>query len=326
MAVGRIDLSALPTPIFGPAMGTQGLGLVFYFVLPEFRSVAFVLSGLALALLCTAVLAHIAKHVLYPNHARQDVRNPALVAFYGQPAVTVLLAAEVFAHEATVLSEVLTAVGAVIAVGAAAAWTFARVSSAKLAARPAPPQLIPGIAFLMIPLTASAHVDASWCWVAVAIGLTLLGMVYLSPPQSLQDLPTPLAPTAATHLAAPAVACLDLLILVPGSAVAVAPLGIDAVVFAWLGLQLPRLLRAPFGLAWWAYTMPFSAVVLALSAVISATSAWWPVLHVALAINVLIVAAVAALSVMALIRGRLIPLSQPAQPVTALVPHSARAS
>lgn len=299
-------MSALPTAIFGPAMGIQGLALVVFHTEQWLHPAAMVLSGISLLILAISVLAHAVKLIRFPVAGRNDLRTPAFVCFYGQPGVTVLLAAEIFQGSARVFAAVLTSAGAVIAASSALALVHAR-DRVPEPGNPMPPQLIPGIACLMVPITAHDFLSEGWCWTILGAAAAVLATFYLAAPVGFPKLPAPLAPTAAIHLAAPAVACVDLAELLPHSPFDRIALGVTGFVFAGLVIRGRRLVSAPFGLPWWAFTMPFSAVILALGSVISPDGNWWAVIRLGLVVNALLVVVVGGRTIAALARGTLLP-------------------
>ncbi|WP_378740607.1 hypothetical protein [Nocardia brasiliensis] len=308
MTTNRIDLSALPPATFGPAMGIQGFALVTYFASDALHGIATAMSLFSLILLLAVSLLHGIKYARYPRHALQDLRTPALMSFYAQPAVTILLAAEVFHTSAARFAAALTLVGTGLAVLTAAGLTVARTRAPDT--QVTPPQLIPWIAVLMVPITAHAYVDARLCWLVVGLAVAGMAQAHLVSPATGSVLPPQLAPTTTIDLAVPAVLCIDIVVLTPGNPLAVIILGGACYVLVRQLARIDRLVSTPFGLSWWAFTMPFSALVLALAAVLRPGGPWWFIVYFGAVVNGLIVAWVSFRTVAGLFAGQLIPMKQ----------------
>ncbi|MFD3594490.1 hypothetical protein ACFWU5_17340 [Nocardia sp. NPDC058640] len=304
MTDNKIDLSALPVPLFGPAMGIQGLALVLLESWEVLRPVSVTLSAISLMILSVVALFQIIRSFVYPSEVSGDIRSPATVSFYAQPAVTVLLAAEVFAqwHTAGVL---LTALGVALAVPAAIAAMIANTGSDLPGAVPV--QLIPWIAVLMIPITAHTHIGVVWSWTALGFAAAGLAQVYFKTASSLNPVAAPLIPTTTIHLAVPSVVCVDLAVLSPENPLVDVSLGAAVFVFVSRLVRLRSLASCPFGLSWWALAMPFSALVLAAAVVAAPQSGWWALVWVGAGINVVIVAWVGYRTIVALMTATLIP-------------------
>ncbi|MFF3227151.1 hypothetical protein ACFYV7_30440 [Nocardia suismassiliense] len=304
----RIDLSALPPATFGPAMGIQGFALVTYLTSDALHGIAAAMSLFSLVLLLAVSMLHGTKYVRYPRHALQDLRTPALMSFYAQPAVTILLAAEVFHSSAPRVAAVLTLTGTGLAVLTAAGLTVARTRAPDTPV--SPPQLIPWIAVLMVPITAHAYVDERLCWLTIGLAVGGMAHSHVISRSAESALPPQLAPTTTIGLAVPAVLCIDMVVLAPGNPLAAGILGGACYVLVRQLAGIDRLMSSPFGLSWWAFTMPFSALVLALAAVLRPDGPWWFIVYCGALANGLIVAWVSFRTVAGLLAGQLIPVKQ----------------
>lgn len=315
-------LARVPAPVFAPAMGVAGLGLCW-------RSGAEALPGavphgigegiLASSgvLLAMAVTLYAAKLVRHTAAAWSDLTHPAQAGLLGQLPVALLLLAEAALPHARPLAAALTMAGAVLGAGLmlvlARGWLLRRHTLEQLG----PAWLIPSIALLMVPLvgTRLGAEEASWAMFSAGLFAWLAMLPPLAGRLVFHDpLPARAQPTLAILMAPPAVAFLAYLALRDTGAEPPRLDGIARVLFyvavataVLVAALLPRLIRPPFALSWWAFTMPVAAMVLALFAYADLTGRASFVIAsvVGLGVVTLSTGFVAVRTVLALVSGRL---------------------
>ncbi len=264
-------LAHLPIGVFATVMGLAGLTLAT----ERMAHAASVLGGAAVLLLALTIAVYLGLLVLYglklarhPDKVVEEWRHPVRLAFF--PAVTIglLLIATALQPHLPGLAEPLWLLGALAHLAA----MLAVVTSWIAATHFEPPHVnpawfIPAVGNVLVPL---AGVPAGWIelsWFFLAIGLlfwlVLLTLVF-NRLVFHHPLPAQLLPTLAILVAPPAVSFLAWVKLVGEPGAFGRMLYATAVLFAAIvALQLPRLVKLPWALSFWAYSFPLAAFTIA---------------------------------------------------------------
>lgn len=316
-------LARVPAPVFAPAMGVAGLGLCWRDGEGHWpQAVPHGIGDAVLAssgvLLAVAVALYAAKLVLHLKAVRLDLAHPAQAGLLGQLPVALLLLAEAALPHARPVAAALACAGAVLGAGLMLVLARGWVLRSHAAEHLGPAWLIPVIALLMVPLVGVrlGAVEASWAMFSAGLFAWLALLPLLAARLMFHDpLPARAQPTLAILVAPPAVAFLAYLVLQDTGAGPPRVDGIARLLFyaaAATGILMatlvPRLLRTPFGLSWWAFTMPLAALVLTLFAYadLTANATVSSAAAVGLGIITLSTGFVAARTLIALLSGRLI--------------------
>lgn len=264
-------LMHLPVSLFATVMGLGGFTLALTLGertlgLPHIASVAVFI--LALATFAVVLAVYATKLVRYPNSVLGEWRHPMRLAFFPAISIGLLLLAAGAVEHLPAIAPTLWIAGftlqSILTLAVIASWIGQR--SYQLS-QVGPAWFIPAVGNVVVPIAGVPLGFADVSWISFSAGLIfwllLMGLVF----QRLvigEPLPSRLQPTLAILIAPPAVAYLSLIRLDPGAEGATRLLGGMAFVFAAVvATQLPRMLKAPFSVAWWAMSFPLAALTLA---------------------------------------------------------------
>jgi tellurite resistance protein len=264
---GEASLAHLPLPLFAAPMGLGGLA--FAWRAAAHAGLAPAVIGEAAASLAVAVFV-----LVLSLFAAKATRHPAaLSAEWSHPVRGVFAAA---ATIAAMIAGILImpwwhAAGAALWAGAALAHVAVAVALLRRwilhpveVAHAAPSWMIPLVGNILAPLGAvpAGLPELGWLLFGIGAGLWLfvtplvLNRLIFHP-----GLPPRLVPSLAILLAPPAVAFLAWVTLAGGGLDATGRLLFGLALFfaASLLAMLPRFLRLPFFVSWWAFTFPAAA-------------------------------------------------------------------
>jgi tellurite resistance protein len=276
--MSRQSIEHLPVTLFAAVMGLGGTALAWrrahlVWDLPKWIPASF-LAGtfltLAIVVLIVVALSWLGKWVRHPAAATAEIHHPVKLAFL--PTITIALL--VVATAAQDINEPVArglwwvgAVGHLVAM----VWVMSQWSNRAdiLAGHVTPAWFIPVVGNVVTPLGAPTIGNVDLAWFAFGVGIVFwLGLLPLVLQRVLthdQPFPPPLLPTWAIFVAPPAMGMLSWVTLTGDADGPVTRvLYATAIMFFVLVLaQWRRLLAAPFGMPWWAYTFPFAAVAAA---------------------------------------------------------------
>ncbi|MES2298165.1 MAG: hypothetical protein V4582_14060 [Pseudomonadota bacterium] len=299
-------LARVPVPIFGGALGLLGLHLVAA-IHPTLSAMPLLRAGSLVsgcAVLAIGIVLHLARLAQRRAAFVRDAGNAALMPFFAQLGIALLLLAEAARALQPHLAFYVFALGSALSAALSAYWLVLAWRMRFALASVSPGWLVPPIAWLYIALLAPAFDDPALARVAFIVGcalalvsLVLLGARLLAGP----PLPTPARPALAVGVAIPA-----LLLLVvlddPKSADSFAASAlyiVTACAYVAALLALVPVVRARFMVSWWAFGMPLLAAAIAFDAYAkvhgSAALAWFA--QAAACIDALIVGALVLASV-----------------------------
>lgn len=310
------SLAHLPLPLFAAPMGLGGLALAWRqatgaFALPAAVGEAFAI--LSLAVLAGIGAAYAAKALRHPAATAAELTHPVRAVFTSAATVALIITALLVLPWSRAAGTVLLAVGASAHLAVAVALLARWISHPTEIAHASPTWLIPLVGNILVPLGAvpAGWPELGWLFFGLGAGLwvfvtpILLYRLIFHP-----DLAPRLLPTLAILLAPPSVGMLSWLALTGAGLDPMARVLFGLAVFFALALaaQVPRLMRLPFFLSWWAYTFPLAAF--AAAAARYAPAVGGAVAQAAalalLAAATAVVALVAACTLRALARGELL--------------------
>lgn len=295
-------------------MGLGGLSLVWrraalVFGVDEWPSIT--LFWAALAVYAFLLVLYAVKWARHPAAARAELRHPIRMAFVPTITISALILATAGQTLVPDLARPLWWIGGVghlvLTVIVLGAW-FERSDIGLSQVTPA--WFIPIVGNVITPLAAPALGSMEFAWLAFGVGLVfwvaLLPVLLLRVLLHEQPIPAKLQPTLAIFIAPPAIIGLSWGVLTgtPGGPVFRIFLSATFVFVALVAAQLPRLIKIPFALPYWAYTFPMTAAtVIATAAAAVLPGRWYDVVAVALiAVTTVIVLSVAALTLRAAAR------------------------
>jgi tellurite resistance protein len=308
-------LRYLPIPVFAMVMGLVGLGLALERagrILGWPAGVArgwIYFSGAIFALLG---LLYLAKCLRHRAEVVKEFNHPVRLAFFPTLSISLILLGAGFLNIDTATSHAFwlsgTLLHLVLTLMIVRAWLTRGFEPAQLT----PAWFLAAVGNILVPLAGVAHYTAEFSWFFFSIGivfwlallaLVLQRLVFVQPP-----LPEKLLPTLVILLAPPAAGFLAYIKLT-GTVDVFARILYYHALFTLLLLivLLPRLARAPFSLAWWAYSFPLAAVTVA-SLQLYTLTGLGPIRLVALtlvAVLALVIAVLLALTARAAARGAL---------------------
>lgn len=259
-------LEHFPVNFFATVMGLSGMTLATQrlegaFGLPRAASTAFL--AVTVCLLLGSLALYAMKAVRFPGAVAADWHHPVKIAFFPAISIGFILTGSAMAPLSPVPGEACWAVGALLHF----LFTLAIVS-AWIGHRPfepahlTPAWFIPAVGNVLVPIAGVSfgHVELSWFFFAVGIMfwfvlLTLVfnRLVFHNP------IPERLLPTLVILIAPPSVGFIAWMQLSPDLNAFGRVLYYVAVFFvAVISLQVRRLGRLPFSIAWWAYSFPLA--------------------------------------------------------------------
>ncbi len=264
-------LANFPISFFATVMGLLGLTLAtlrleHFLAVPHRASLAILLVAVAVFVAVAAVYG--AKIRRYPAEVQAEWRHPVKIAFFPTISISLVLlgtATQVFDAG---LGVALWGVGATAHLVATLAIVSMWITGEHYEAPHLNPAwFIPAVGNVLVPLVGArfGYVEISWLFLSIGLlfWIVLLTIVF----NRLifhHPMPPHLLPTLCILIAPPAVAFLAYESLVGELDGFARLLYYPAVVFFLLVvMQLPRLLKLPFALSWWAYSFPVAALTVA---------------------------------------------------------------
>ncbi|WVN41231.1 SLAC1 anion channel family protein [beta proteobacterium MWH-UniP1] len=267
----------LPISAFAMVMGLSGLTLIWGRVavlewLPGVAEpVALALAVLTALVFIVLLALYIKKWAANHQHVYSEWQHPVKSSFFAAVSISFALLAAVALGAFAPLAMPIWVVGAVLQVVAMTMMLNAWVHRESLqAAHATPPWFIPAVGNVILPLAGVrlGFLEVSWWFFAVGIlfwvvllTLVLNRLLFVQP-----ALPERMIPTLCILLAPPSVSFLSWLQLTgqhPGVGLLDAGghifYGIAIFFALFLAIQIPRFVRLPFYLSWWALSFPTAA-------------------------------------------------------------------
>jgi len=314
-AEDEMRLAHFPVTFFAVTMGLFGLTLALHAATPEIapaRIASAAMLWVSAGALSVIAVLYAAKWIRHPENARAEWDHPVRVAFFPTMSISLLLLAIALLPHATEVARIVWIAGVVgqgiLTLAVVSSWIGNRsFEHAHLS----PAWFIPAVGNVIVPLAGVplGFIELSWLFFSaglvfwlVLLTLVFNRLVFHAP------LPARLYPTLVILIAPPAVAFLAWLNLT-GEVDAFGRLLVNSgyVFAAIVAVQVPRILRLPFALSFWALSFPLAALTIASFAYGRETgsSAHTAIGTALLALLALTVAGLAARTVLAALRGEI---------------------
>ncbi len=269
----------MPISLFAMIMGMGGLTLAWEKAVETYAFdplIGRVLLALTAILFVMLLLMYLYKAARFRTALLQEWSHPVKMSFAPAISISLLLFATALLEISPRLSLWLWAAGSLLHLLIALYVIDAWLHQSKFEVQHMNPAwFIPAVGNVIVPLAGVplGFSEVSWFFFSIGMGLWLVLLViafnriiFHSP------LPEKLLPTLFILIAPPAVGFLSYLRL-NGELDAAAQFLYNFALFTTLLLfsQLPRFLRLPFFLSWWAYTFPLAAMSVASQAMAQAT-------------------------------------------------------
>ena len=265
-------LEHLPVTFFAILMGLFGLALALHaaagsYAVAEPAARAILWLGLA-AFLAIAAL-YIAKAVRYPKAVAAEWHHPVKLAFFPTITISLLLMATAIHGYRPDIAGPLWLIGTIgqgaLTVMVISGWISHRAFEVG---HLTPAWFIPAVGNVIVPLAGApmGWEETSWLFFSAGLIFWLILLVLVFNRLIFHaPIPARLFPTLVILIAPPAVAFVGYLRLTGGGIDAFAHILIDtAYVFAVLvAVQVPKLMKLPFALSWWALSFPLAALAVA---------------------------------------------------------------
>ena len=264
-------LQFLPVSFFSMVMGLSGLSIALQQAdalragLGGAGAIVGLLSAALFLLLCGLYAAKLARH---PAAVREELSHPVKMSFGAAFTVSLVLLSISFQGAAPGLSWWLWVVGSVLHLAFTLYVLNTWIHQPGFEIHHiSPAWFIPVVGNILVPVAGVAHGAQEISWFYFSIGLLfwivlftiiVYRMIFHNP------LPEKLLPTLFILIAPPAVGFIAYVRLTGGIDAFANVLYYGALVLTLLlFMQLPRFLRLPFFLSWWAYSFPLAAMTIA---------------------------------------------------------------
>lgn len=264
-------LEHYPITIFAIIMGLSGLTLALHAASLAYGLGAQLVTGCYWATMFLFLLllaGYAAKGFQYPGAVLSEWHHPVKMAFFPAISISLLLLAVASLGRNPQLAEFFWLVGMILqgtlTLAVVSGWISARsFQTGHLS----PAWFIPAVGNIFVPIAGVplGYFELSWYFLAVGLMFWIILMALVMNRLIFHDpLPGRLQPTLVILIAPPAVAYLAWTRLY-GEVDAFARILINCAYFFTLlvAIQLPRILRLPFALSFWALSFPFAAVTIA---------------------------------------------------------------
>lgn len=264
-------LMHLPVSLFAMVMGLSGLTLAtlrFEHASGAAGAASPYLLGLTVLVFIGIAGLYLTKLVRHPAAVKAEWHHPVRLAFFPAISISLVLIATAAMAVSPDLALPVWALGTALQLAATLAVVSSWIGHRPFeAAHLNPAWFIPAVGNVLVPLAGVrlGYVEVSWFFFATGMmfWIILLTLVFNRLVFHAQ-LPDRLMPTLMILVAPPAVGYLSYSQLSPGLDAFSRILFYAAVLFALVVLtQLPRLVKLPFMISWWAYSFPVAALTAA---------------------------------------------------------------
>ena len=264
-------LEHFPVTFFAVIMGMAGVTLALaagenaYGLGSQLSGVVF---GITVFLFLLMGMGYVAKALQHPRSVLEEWRHPVRMAFFPAISISLLLLAAATLTRDRQIAEFLWLVGAVtqalLTIAVISGWIGAR---AFQTGHLSPAWFIPAVGNVIAPIAGVplGYFELSWYFMSVGLIFWIVLMTLVINRLIFHDpLPGRLQPTLVILIAPPAVAFVAWVRLY-GEVDAFARILLNGAYFFVLivAVQLPRIVRLPFALSFWALSFPFAAVTIA---------------------------------------------------------------
>lgn len=264
-------LEHYPVTFFATIMGMTGLALALNAADHAWKIGALPATAVyyvALAMFGAVSLGYLAKAVKYPHAVSHEWHHPVRMAFFPAISISLLLLAVASMTRLPGIAEPMWFAGmllqGVLTIAVVSGWIGARsFQTGHLN----PAWFIPAVGNVIVPIAGVplGHPEISWYFMSVGLIFWVVLMTLVMNRLIFHDpLPGRLQPTLVILIAPPAVGMVAWVRLV-GEVDSFARILLNgAYLFTLIvAVQLPRIIRLPFAMSFWALSFPFAAVTIA---------------------------------------------------------------
>ncbi|MBT24937.1 SLAC1 anion channel family protein [Thalassobius sp. S69A] len=264
-------LEHFPVTFFATIMGMSGLALALNAADHSWAfgaTPATVIYYVAMAMFALVLLGYLAKAAKYPQAVSHEWHHPVRMAFFPAISISLLLLATASLSRAPVIAQPMWIAGMLLqgalTIAVVSGWIGARsFQTGQLS----PAWFIPAVGNVIVPIAGVplGHPEISWYFMSVGLIFWVVLMTLVMNRLIFHDpLPGRLQPTLVILIAPPAVGMVAWVRLV-GDVDSFARILLNgAYLFTLIvAVQLPRIIKLPFAMSFWALSFPFAAVTIA---------------------------------------------------------------
>ncbi|WP_296762134.1 SLAC1 anion channel family protein [Sediminimonas sp.] len=267
----RNRLENFPVTFFATVMGVGGFSLALHAAEHAYGTggaASGAVFALAAAMFVVIAVIYALKALRHPQAVAGEWHHPVRLSFFPAISISLLLLAtcalpgnEGAAHALWLVGMALQGV---LTIAVVTGWIGAR---SFLAGHLSPAWFIPAVGNVIVPIAGVplGYIELSWYFMSVGLIFWIVLMTLVVNRLIFHDpLPGRLQPTLVILIAPPAVAFVAWMRLV-GDVDAFARLLLNGAYFFTLivAIQLPRMVKLPFAMSFWALSFPFAAVTIA---------------------------------------------------------------
>lgn len=264
------SLEHYPITFFAVVMGLSGLVLALRATNHALGlSLPTDIAGLIVvgAIFALIALVYVIKWLRYPDAVLAEWGHPVRMAFFPAITISLLLLSAIALPVHMGLARVLWLLGAAgqfgLTLAVVSGWIGTRTFQTPVLS---PAWFIPAVGNVVVPLAGVSlgHAELSWYFFSVGMVFWIVLLVLVFNRLIFHDpLPARLQPTLVILIAPPAIGFMAWLHLT-GEVDAFARILLNAAWFftALVAVQLPRILRLPFAMSFWALSFPIAAVTI----------------------------------------------------------------
>lgn len=264
-------LEEYPITFFAMVMGMLGLTLALHGAERAFgwgSGMSDVARGLSIVLFVAVATGYGLKALRYPGHVAAEWKHPVRLAFFPTVSISLLLLAIATLADWPALARALWIAGAalqgVLTLAVISGWIGTRsFQHGHLS----PAWFIPAVGNVIVPVAGMplGYVELSWLFFSAGMIFWVILLTLVFNRLTFHDpLPGRLQPTLVILIAPPSVAFVAWVRMTGGvDAFAHVLLSLGYVFAALVATQLPRILRLPFALSFWALSFPLAALSIA---------------------------------------------------------------
>ncbi len=264
-------LEHLPVTLFAVLMGLFGLALALHAAVASYFWAARLALGttwVGVAAFALIAALYVAKAVRHPQAVAAEWNHPVKLAFFPTISISLLLMATALSGPYPAIAEPLWVLGmagqGVLTLAVISGWISHRSFQVG---HLTPAWFIPAVGNVIVPVAGVGFgwVEVSWLFFSAGMIFWLVLLTLVFNRLIFHDpIPGRLFPTMVILIAPPAVAFVSYARLTGGVDPGAKMLMNLAYVFAALVVvQVPKLLKLPFALSWWALSFPLAALSIA---------------------------------------------------------------
>lgn len=266
--IGRLE--HFPITFFATVMGMLGLTLALHAAEHAFQrgsGLSLIALAVSVVLLTAVALFYAAKALRHPKAVKWEWDHPVRLAFFPTFSISILLLSTAMLAHWPGLAEVLWLIGVVLQ-GALFLIVVSSWISHEKYKHPhlSPAWFIPAVGNVVVPVAGAqlGYAETSWLFFSAGLMFWVVLLVLVMNRLMFHDpLPGRLQPTLVILIAPPAVAFISWVRLTGEvGAFGHILLNIGYVFAAIVAMQMPRILRLPFALSFWALSFPLAAVTI----------------------------------------------------------------